>query len=252
MNQQTDRLFKEKLEGFRKPAPANAWARVESQLDKKKNKAIWLRIAAAIVFIMAATAALYVFEKTNPDSRISKTLPARPESELPTESKLPGKSNIDIKHQISVNLQKESNGKKLRVAHKKRMLSADQVKDTVNAIEKTTALDLAIGDISLPVPENAVESIHVTAQTTPVNEVAQADAGLKIIYTSQEVDEKYLDKKALAQATSEEKKPSTLRKLLEKAYSLKHNQDPLGELRQKKNEILALDFKREKQRSQNR
>jgi hypothetical protein len=63
---------------------------------------------------------------------------------------------------------------------------------------------------------------------------------------------KYLDKKSLAQATSGEKKPSTLRKLLDKAYDLKHNQDPFGDLRQKKNEILALNFRSEKQRSQNK
>jgi hypothetical protein len=42
-----------------------------------------------------------------------------------------------------------------------------------------------------------------------------------------------------------------LRKLLDKAYDLKHNQDPLGDLRQKKNEIFALNFKNDKQRSEN-
>jgi hypothetical protein len=57
----------------------------------------------------------------------------------------------------------------------------------------------------------------------------------------------------LAEATPELKKPSTLKKLLDKAYDLKHNQDAFGELRQKKNEILALNFKNEKQqRNQNR
>jgi hypothetical protein len=66
------------------------------------------------------------------------------------------------------------------------------------------------------------------------------------------VNAKYLDKKSLAEATSNEKKPSRLRKLLDKAYDLKHNQEPFADLRQKKNEILALNFKNEKQPSQNK
>ena len=41
-------------------------------------------------------------------------------------------------------------------------------------------------------------------------------------------------------------------KLLKKANDLKNNHDPMGELRQKKNEILALNFKGEKQRGQNK
>jgi hypothetical protein len=60
-----------------------------------------------------------------------------------------------------------------------------------------------------------------------------------------------LDKKALAQATSEEKKSSTFKKLLKKANDLKSNQDPFGDLREKKNEILALNFRNEK-RGQNK
>jgi hypothetical protein len=52
-------------------------------------------------------------------------------------------------------------------------------------------------------------------------------------------------------ATPEDKKPSTFKKLLSRAYDLKNNQDPIGELRQKKNEILALNFKKDK-RGQNK
>ena len=68
--------------------------------------------------------------------------------------------------------------------------------------------------------------------------------------TSEETN-KYLNENALAEATSEEKKSSTLKKLLKKANDLKNNQDPFGDLRQKKNEILALNFKNEK-RGQNK
>jgi CRISPR/Cas system CSM-associated protein Csm2 small subunit len=97
-----------------------------------------------------------------------------------------------------------------------------------------------------PVSETPATEVAI-AQTTP-----KEDHGVTLVFTAEEVNEKYLDKKALAEATSNEKKTSMLRKLYDKAYDLKHNQNPFGDLRQKKNEILALNFKSEKQRSQNK
>jgi len=79
---------------------------------------------------------------------------------------------------------------------------------------------------------------------------------MKIVITADE-SSKYLkkdfsaEKNVLAQATSEEKKTSTFKKLLEKAEDLATNQDPLGDVRQMKDEILALNFKNEK-RGQNK
>jgi hypothetical protein len=74
---------------------------------------------------------------------------------------------------------------------------------------------------------------------------------MTLVFTATEVNN-YLDKKNIAKATSDNKKPSTLMKLLKKANNLTSNQDPLGELRQKKSEILALNFKNDKQRGQNK
>jgi hypothetical protein len=85
-----------------------------------------------------------------------------------------------------------------------------------------------------------------------VAQVESKTSHISIVITATEADEKYLNKKSLADATSEEKKSSTLRKLLDTAYDLKNNQEPFGDLRQKKNEILALNFKSDKQRSQNK
>jgi len=94
-------------------------------------------------------------------------------------------------------------------------------------------------------PQAAAPAVAET--TAPAN---AAPKKIMITITAAE-SEKYLDKVALAEATSEEKKPSTFQKLLKKADDLKNNQDPFGELRQRKNEILALNFKNEK-RGQNK
>ena len=106
----------------------------------------------------------------------------------------------------------------------------------------------------------AIEQEEKAVEQLPTMEVEKNDAvaihnstptHTTLIITTKESDE-YLNKKELAQATSKEKKSSTLKKLLKKADDLTNDQDPFGELRQKKNEILALNFKTDKQRGQNK
>jgi hypothetical protein len=82
-----------------------------------------------------------------------------------------------------------------------------------------------------------------TADTIDNNESPQ---NVTIIFTTEEVNEKYLAKNTDAEATPTSEETSGLRKLLDKAYDLKTNRDFLGELRQKKNEILAMNFKNDK------
>jgi hypothetical protein len=98
-----------------------------------------------------------------------------------------------------------------------------------------------------PVPENSVAKTESAIAALRVND----QRSVTLIFNAEQVNEKFLNKNSIVEATPEEKKPSTLRKLLDKAYDLKHNQDPLGDLRQKKNEIFALNFKNDKQRSEN-
>jgi hypothetical protein len=106
---------------------------------------------------------------------------------------------------------------------------------------------------------DVVNSVAVETSTPQTSAPVVAETSVpsnagpkKIVITITAAEsEKYLDKVALAEATSDEKKPSTFQKLLKKADDLKNNQDPFGELRQRKNEILALNFKNEK-RGQNK
>ncbi len=91
---------------------------------------------------------------------------------------------------------------------------------------------------------NAIAQVEPNAET----KVASGEKNIKITISANE-SEKFLNKNSLAQATPSEKKTSTLKKLLDKAEDM----DPFGDLRQKKNEILALNFRSEKnQRGQNK
>jgi hypothetical protein len=255
MNQQPDKLFRDKLENFHKPVSATAWSRVEKNITKKNDRALWLKVAASILLVATATVLLW---PTGTDKTHTAHQPKQehnnkvetPASEQPTleepvataEDKTVAVQRTPIK---SIEKKTRAKSRKQKAESKSsedtREHHSDLPKVQMTSMEELPSLtDVTKNDqpkeTEIAIAENAVKQ----------------DEGITLIYTAKEVDEKYLDKKALAEATSADKKPSTLRKLLDKAYDLKHNQDPFGDLRQKKNEILALNFKNEKQRSQNK
>jgi ABC-type nickel/cobalt efflux system permease component RcnA len=70
MNQQPDKLFREKLEGFHKPAPTAAWNKIDAGLRKKNNKTIWLRVAASVLLVAVAAFLIWTTQRT-PAERIA-------------------------------------------------------------------------------------------------------------------------------------------------------------------------------------
>ena len=117
-------------------------------------------------------------------------------------------------------------------------LNLATTKEETLPLQNETKEDIALVETVI---QPQIEDTSVAAKPEPQK--------ITLVYTAKDVEE-YLDKKYLAEATSESKKSSTLTKLLKKANDLTNNQDPFGELRQKKNEILALNFRSEKQRGQ--
>jgi hypothetical protein len=249
MNQQIDKFFREKLEGTQRVAPAPAWEKIEAGLDRKNNEGLWLKVAAAILLLAVGTFLLWpnheteknvplpIAEKKNQSKEVKpKSDQNKVTEEVVAEKKIPveTKRSSKKKHKAPVIIESENN-----IAEEQVTVAQNEVIPSV--IENPEATEPIIsGDESL-LPVETILAENSRSQEEPVT----------LVYTAEEVNDKYLDKVALAKATSEQKKPSTFRKLLNKAYDLKNNQDPFGDLRQKKNEILALNFKSEK-RSQNK
>ena len=95
-------------------------------------------------------------------------------------------------------------------------------------------------------PQYATE----TSRTAPETITPEVSRAVVITYSAAEVNERFL-KKNLVDATSEEKKQSGIQKLLTLAADIKNTSNGLGDLREKKNEILALNFHDDK-RGQNK
>jgi hypothetical protein len=260
MSQQPDKLFREKLEGFHKPAPAAAWNKIEAGLQKKNNTTIWLRVAAAVLLAAVATFLIWTNQRT-PSGQIAADTNQNNKKESQTQDQ----KHDQTKVQEEQNRQPQQAQPSVAITpvEKANRTKADlpPVKNIQTAEEPVVVEEPVIEElVSFAPVDNANDSSEIeTANTTEeplvsvnsIDEEEKQDQSRVLVLSVEEVNAKYLDKEALAKATSAQKKSSTFRKLLNKAYDLKNNQDPFGELRQKKNEILALNFKSEK-RSQNK
>jgi hypothetical protein len=261
MNQQPDKFFRDKLENYQQPAPSRAWDKIETELEKKTHKGLWWKIAASLLLTALVSYTLWMgMSKHDTNQTATTTEPKTqkpvhketPATTTPTEPATPAISPQVKKDPASSGVALQSKRKPtIHGAHKNEALQQAEKKEAPQSTSVSPD-ESAYGDGVV----NSVATVTVTPQpaapaiaepSTPVDVAPK-----KIILTvTAAQSEKYLDKVALAEATSEEKKPSTFQKLLKKADDLKNNQDPFGGLRQRKNEILALNFKNEK-RGQNK
>jgi ABC-type nickel/cobalt efflux system permease component RcnA len=257
MNQQPDKLFREKLEGFHKPAPTAAWNKIDAGLRKKNNKTIWLRVAASVLLVAVAAFLIWTTQRTPAEQIAIDTNQNNKKESQGQDQKL-----NQTKAQEKPVLQPEQleSPTAATIVKKPKQTKAIQSLPVTPAQEEPTMIEEPVIEelVSFTSADNAIDSSVVETMDTiePVVVVSsieeeKQDQSRVLVLSVEEVNAKYLDKEALAKATSAQKKSSTFRKLLNKAYNLKNNQDPFGELRQKKNEILALNFKSEK-RSQNK
>ncbi len=254
MNQQPDKFFREKLEEYQKPVQPSAWNKVEANLDKKNGKLFWLKIAAGLTILLSASVFLILKNQPQRDMLSQKMQTDAPAQKniVDSTTKLEKQKNATevAEHKIVTRIKSKATNQKNKKRNKEftpSVVTPDVLQDVPVLAENKNNITITDNTTAAPVePENT--QVIAAQQTVSKNE----RKSITLIYAVEEVNEKYLDKKSLAEATHEEKKPSTFKKLLDKAYDLKYNQDAIGELRQKKNEILALNFKNEKQRSQNR
>jgi hypothetical protein len=247
MNQQPDKIFRDKLENLQRPAPLSAWDRIEAGLEKKTNPVwLWLKVAASLLVLAIASFILWPSQNNHRDnSQTAHENKAETNDSAKINSpKIKSPTKIVAPQPAAVAEKKEQSPK---TTHKHKLKLPTSVKE-----ENTVAANETIRKEKVIVP---AEPAIVPKEEQPViaenKNNPSTDTNIKIVITANDAS-KYLDKKSVAQATSPEKKTSTFKKLLEKAEDLTTNQDPLGDIRQKKNELLALNFKNEKQRGQNK
>jgi hypothetical protein len=248
-NQQPDKFFREKLADYHKPAPVGAWDKIESSLKKTESKFAWWKVAASLLLL---TAIAYVLGLQTSGPSTQPITQTQPGVESPVAKSIDPKIDSSEKSQNPDELQTEQAS--IAIGAKDKKSSDKKVRpNTVrphkkNSSEFTSIVPASHEENSQPVETPSPET--VSSQVVPSVPSIKKYSSITMTITTKETD-KYLDKNALAEATSKERKSSTFKKLLKKANELTTNQDPFGDLRVKKNEILALEFKNDK-RGQNK
>jgi len=229
MTSQPDNLFREKLENFQRPAPAAAWDRIEKNLSKPARTIIWLRIAAGVAIL--ATAAVLVWPSGKNPEGIAET------KNKPVITPVDTVKESQMKKENAVNKQQTPAKKKIvrdvvpTINHQPVAKVETPVQKSEQVVKDSAAINPGLQ------PKELVAEI-----VTPV----QVESSNTIVYTNREVNAKFLKKKLSPEATPEDKDASGIQKLIGLAYAAKNSEGGLADLRQKKDDFLALSFGKKK------
>jgi hypothetical protein len=242
MKQPVDSFFNKKLKNYNAEAPASAWNRIDANLSQKKKPLLWLKIAASLLIITLVGFAIYTSmdhpveqlataNKTTPvENEVIKedtgTTPVQEkDEEVPAQKEIPQPTRLTV-----------ANAKKVTPV---KIIEKDQFIEPVELTHSSTQL------ITENTIDHSNEVIPVELESEIINTPVETTT---ILISAEEANAKYLNQQFIADATPENKKSSKLRNLFEKAQDL----DPIGEIRQLKNEVLALNFRNEKKGERNR
>jgi hypothetical protein len=257
-----DKLFSEKLAEHSMDAPPMAWGKIESNLPKKNNSFFWLKIAASFVLLMAAAILLWPREEQNSLLADSNKLTEKVISNKQNEKE---KSEKEKKEKETQQTEKTKNNavKKDETENKKSVKPNSKMVPQKSSVPVMNFSKQETFITSNDTPESKKETIDTQENnviikldqdpiitTETVVATANNQESNTIVLAANDVS-KYLKNTSIADATTEEENTSSFRKLLDKAADLKNSDSGLSELRQKKNEILALNFRNDKRERNN-
>lgn len=246
MKHQLDNLFREKFVKHSLPAPEAAWSRIEKEIPAQRTKFFIWKVAAAFLLLLVSVALLIPTDK--PTNKLAgNSEKSQPKRSLPSQ-KDPASDSIASK--AAVKSKQESIKKKSETKSKPKKPTPiilnfskqqDELAQTLSPIQKTEVVTS-----KNEITENNERTTLITAEVA----IPEEAASTTIVIAASEANQKYLLPLSSTDATSSEKSASSFRKLLEKAEDLKTNATGFGELRQKKNELLALSSDRHRGRNE--
>lgn len=242
MKQSPDDRFRRRLKDHSLTPPAEVWSRIESNLPARRRH-IWIKAAAAVLLLFTATALIFLMRDNNgtqpiaEDHILTETQPQPPATGSPTNAAsddhiIPSEETLTTAEAPPVKQETPVN----RIPTAKEVLD-DHLNNSIAEVPRSVPDE---AETTLLTPDTDADTAPLTADA-----VMNADTPFKLILEVNEVQSKYLRKKSVAHATEEDAQPSGLKRLLDKANEIS-NQDHIGDLRQMKNEIFALNFQGKK------
>jgi len=249
-----DKLFRDGLEHHRKAAPNSAWERIESGLDRKQNRSQWMKIAASLLLLLVAFVLFWhqnhslteVATVLN-DSSAKNTI----DNQLSTDKSYPS-SKLNSIVERSRNNHPEVVLEDSPVVERSRNEQGSGIR---NNHPDVVLEDSTVVERSRNEQGNGIRNNHpdVVLEDSPVVEHSRNEQGngtdtgseskgTSITYTAKEVNEKFLKKELTLEATPEKKNTSGLQKVIDLALDFKNEGTVLGDLREKKNELLSFNM----------
>jgi hypothetical protein len=256
MKAQIDKLFRDKLEQHSLEAPPLAWDKIESALPKKNKSFIWLKVAASLLVLITAAILLWPQEQST-TAVIAYDKPV--EKNLNNKVKDQEKTSQPTQSPKSNNEKKEGKTETKKDTQSSKKPAQQKTPPPVVNFSKQEPL-IAVNDHMDSKHETVVEETkthavvnpqEVLSTTTETSVAANLNQKSNTLVLAASDVSKYLNKNLISDATTEEENTSSFRKLLDKASDLKNSETGLSELRQKKNEILALNFRNDKRERNN-
>lgn len=252
MKQQPDKLFRDKLSQFSKTAPESAWSRIESSAQARPFPYYKVAAAASLVLLGIAWYALKPANVANDNLALDAVNSSTP-TELPEAKNTNPIAEPEASTMITSATTKKDTITSIAKVPQRPTLKSETTTALVEIESKQEVITPSEINIDIESGElKIVEESAAFAEITPAEDVTElmTDRNNVVIVLSAAETEEYLVKNSDPDATSGKKTTSTLKKVWSRAKDLKSNQSPFGDLRQMKDELLALNFKSDKQRGQ--
>ncbi|MEK6783160.1 MAG: hypothetical protein AABY93_15775 [Bacteroidota bacterium] len=211
-----DRFFREKLYDLVLEPGSGAWVKLDANLSKKNKSLVWFRAAAVFFVIGLLIASIVWLQSGEENPQLAEQLKSELSPNLSSETKFNEDSISQSKNAVKRN--------SISIAKK-----TTRPRITPQIIEEPE-----VEPLSLEAPSNETVAL-VTSKEKPI----------VIEYTLESI----FPQKKEAPIVAEEKK-NGLQKALEFAREAKNSDSPLGGLRHAKDDLFALNFKKDKQKNQ--
>lgn len=238
MENKMDSLFKKKLESHSLTPREDAWARIESGLSKK-NKFLSWRIAAALLVAGALITAVVVsIQKSEPTTLANQSgkTNAQPTTDS-TDHSIETVKNTGTKKKTEAT-------RSFASSQKKRQSIKTQTRTVQQVSEKSVPTELSDKENSFKRENISEQNLVTDATAVTQNTSTSIEKPIKLEFTLEEVE---ADQTAVAKT---ETKNSSLKKMLDAARQIKNGEGPVTQLLEKKDELFAFNFKKEKQKTQ--
>ncbi len=219
-----DDLFKRKLEDLTLEPSGDAWIKLNAKRSKKNKGFAWFSAIAAVLLIGLLVTTIVLL-----DNRESKQYVSEQSKLLPAESSVENK------------LMGDSLGKPLLTE----TILITKAKKESKSVNPTT-----VNPPSLQVMVKEIEDEPLVAEILPMEVIAETTIKKQPIVIEYRLESILPQKKETPLVAEVVEKKNGLQKALEFAREAKNSDSPLGEIRQAKDDLFALNFKKDKQKKQ--